>query len=249
MEAEELIKVDNVSKVYSLPSGRLLAIQDITFTVGPGETVAVLGASGCGKSTLLRLMAGLEQPTFGEVFFHGIPVRSPAAGLGLMFQEPRLFPWLTVRENVALGLPENLPKNEVTRKVDALLEMTYLEEFASAYPCQLSGGMAQRAALARVLATDPEVLFLDEPLSGLDIANRLYLQDVLLEIQRTENLSICLVTHDIDEAVYLADRILILTNRPGRIKDSISVPLPHPRNRLDGSLDPYRTRLLTCLVE
>lgn len=249
MAAEAILQVRNVSKIYPLPSGPLLAIEDLTLDINRGEIVVVMGASGCGKSTLLRIMAGLEPPTSGEVFFRGISVNRPLPGLGLMFQEPRLFPWLTVQDNVALGLSEDLPNHAVKEKVRELLAVTHLVEFAAVYPGQLSGGMAQRVALARVLATEPEVLFLDEPLSGLDIGNRLYLQDVLLTIQQAQNLSICLVTHDIDEAVYLADRILVLTSRPGRIKTSISVPLPRPRNRLDGSLEPYRRRLLAALVE
>lgn len=249
MAAEAILQVRNVSKIYPLPSGPLLAIEDLTLDINRGEIVVVMGASGCGKSTLLRIMAGLEPPTSGEVFFRGISVNRPLPGLGLMFQEPRLFPWLTVQDNVALGLSEDLPNHAVKEKVRELLAVTHLVEFAAVYPGQLSGGMAQRVALARVLATEPEVLFLDEPLSGLDIGNRLYLQDVLLTIQQAQNLSICLVTHDIDEAVYLADRILVLTSRPGRIKTSISVPLPRPRDRLDGSLEPYRRRLLAALVE
>lgn len=243
-----VLQFKQVQKVYSSSSGGLIAVDGVSFSVGVGEIVALMGASGCGKTTLLRLAAGLEHPTSGTILFCEEPVRGPGRGRGIMFQEPRLFPWLTVEQNVKLGLPEDMSHSEVKHTVRRLLQLVGVEGFGKAYPCQLSGGMAQRVALARVLAVNPQLLLLDEPFSGLDIAARLTLQDAVLSIARQRNLTICLVTHDLEEAVYLADTVYVLSPRPGRIVHSMEIPIPRPRSRVDGSLDPYRTQLTRWLL-
>jgi len=215
--------------------------------VAAGEMVALLGPSGCGKSTLLRLVAGLDKPTSGELRVGNELISGPSADRGLMFQDPNLFPWLTVRRNVQAGLVARGVLREKRGEVDEFLRLTGLEKFAEAYPHQLSGGMAQRAALARALVNHPKVLLLDEPLGALDAFTRMRMQDEVLRIWEARGTTMLLVTHDIDEAIYMADRIVLMSPRPGRIERVIEVELPRPRQRNDEAFLHLRAKILEML--
>lgn len=226
------LSITNVSKVWN-PHGPnpVPAVTNLTLDVALGEFVVLLGPSGCGKSSLLYIVAGLEDATSGTVKFDGLPVTQPSPERSLIFQEASLFPWLSVRENVGFGLSirGRLP-NERREKVDALLRMVGLGGAGDRRPDELSGGMRQRAALARALAMDPKVLLMDEPFAALDIQTRARMQDHLLQIWQASGASVLLVTHSIDEALALADRIVVFTARPGQIKAEITVDAPRPRD-------------------
>jgi sulfonate transport system ATP-binding protein len=211
--------------------------------VQQGEIVALVGPSGCGKSTLLRLIAGLETDFQGEVLVGATPVRGPSQAVGVVFQEPRLFPWLTVAHNIAFGLPGGKP----TPLVRETLEVVGLTDFANALPKQLSGGMAQRVALARALVTEPQVLLLDEPFSALDAFTRMRLQDHLLNAWERYRPTLLLVTHDLDEAVYLADRVVLLGERPAKVQLTREITIQRPRERGNLSLASVRAELLQAL--
>ena len=210
------------------PNG-YLALDGISLAVGEGEIVGVVGASGCGKSTLLRLLAGIERPTAGDAAFDGAPLAGPRNEIGVVFQEPRLMPWLSVEANVAFGL-RHLPAGERSARAAETLERVGLAHFAKSLPRELSGGMAQRVAIARALAARPKVLLLDEPFSALDAFTRLALQEHLLELWSYDRPTFVLVTHDIDEALALADRIVLMKGHPGRIHREFAVDLPRPRS-------------------
>lgn len=221
-------------------------IGGLDLEVAPGEIVAVVGPSGCGKSTLLRLVAGLDTRYSGEIRVADTLVCGPDPRVGMVFQEPRLFPWLSLARNVGFGLRE---RNGRTARdlVDATLDVVGLSAFANALPKQLSGGMAQRTALARALVTEPQVLLLDEPFSSLDAFTRMRLQDHLLAAWTRYRPTLVLVTHDLDEAVYLADRVILLTDRPARVADVLRVAPERPRDRRDPSLLGLRVALLEAL--
>jgi ABC-type nitrate/sulfonate/bicarbonate transport system ATPase subunit len=210
---------------------RTLALADVSFAVEAGELVSIIGPSGCGKSTLLRLFAGLETLDAGELLVGNDPIAGPSAERGLVFQDPNLFPWLTVRGNIQVGLVARGLLKAKRREVDDFMRIVGLEGFADAYPHHLSGGMTQRVALARALINHPRVLFMDEPLGALDTFTRMNLQDEVLRLWQLNRMTMLLVTHDIDEAIYMSDRILIMTPRPGRIDKTISVTLQRPRQR------------------
>ena len=210
---------------------RTLALADVSLVVEAGELVSIIGPSGCGKSTLLRLFAGLETLDAGELLIGNDPITGPSAERGLVFQDPNLFPWLTVRGNIQAGLVARGVLHTKKREVDDFMRLVGLEDFANAYPHHLSGGMAQRVALARALINHPRVLFLDEPLGALDAFTRMNLQDEVLRLWQMNRMTMLLVTHDIDEAIYMSDRIVIMTPRPGRIDKTISVNLQRPRQR------------------
>jgi sulfonate transport system ATP-binding protein len=226
--------------------GDLPVIGGLDLDVAPSEIVAVVGPSGCGKSTLLRLVAGLDTHYKGEIVVGDEKVCGPHPAVGLVFQEPRLFPWLDVERNVAFGLREKSDAR-VRELVAAALAAVELTEFAHALPKQLSGGMAQRVALARALVTEPQVLLLDEPFSSLDAFTRMRLQDHLLAAWTRYRPTLLLVTHDLDEAVYLADRVVLLGERPGRVVDVIPVVPPRARDRRDPVLAALRVALLEAL--
>jgi ABC-type nitrate/sulfonate/bicarbonate transport system ATPase subunit len=210
----------------------LQVLTDISITVEEGELFCLLGPSGCGKSTLLRIIAGLETPTKGHVQVYGRSVADAHDLLGMVFQEPTLLPWRTIEGNVSFGLEERgVPKEERKGKAREYLELVGLNGFEHHYPQQLSGGMKQRAALAAALANKPKVLLLDEPFGALDALTRLIMQQELLRILQKARLTVVLVTHSIDEAVFLADRIAIVSPRPGRIESTITVDIPRPRDR------------------
>ncbi|CAH0312287.1 ABC transporter ATP-binding protein [Roseomonas sp. CECT 9278] len=208
-----------------------LALQPTDLVVQPGEFVAILGPSGCGKSTLLRIVAGLDQPTAGSVTLDGAAVRDPGPDRGMVFQSYTLFPWLTVAQNIRFGLAERgVPEAEQRAIVERFIARTGLRGFENHWPRQLSGGMQQRCALARALANDPEILLLDEPFGALDHQTRELMQELLLEIWEADRKTVLFVTHDIDEAIFLANRVVVMSARPGRIKAEVPVALPHPRD-------------------
>ena len=227
-----LVSFDHVRKSWQ----QVTALQNFSLDIAAGELVALVGSSGCGKSTLLRMLVGLESATQGEIRIHGEPVTGVGKDRGIVFQEPRLFPWLNVIDNVMLGLADE-PLSRAAKRQRALemLARVQLTEFASALPAQLSGGMAQRVAIARGLVGRPQILMLDEPFGALDALTRHTLQQELLQIHRSAGITTLLVTHDVEEAVALADRVVVLSPRPGRIREVVSLELPHPRRREEAS--------------
>jgi ABC-type nitrate/sulfonate/bicarbonate transport system ATPase subunit len=242
------LRADGVGKTFTAPDGSaVVALDDATLAVAAGELVSLVGPSGCGKSTLLRLFAGLDSPTTGRLFVGNQPITGPSAERGLMFQDPNLFPWLTVRKNVAAGLVARGVYREKKHEVDEFIHLVGLEGFANSYPHHLSGGMAQRAALARALVNHPKVLLLDEPLGALDAFTRMRMQDEVLRIWQARATTMLLVTHDIDEAIYMSDRIVIMTPRPGRIERVIDVTLPRPRHRNADEFLRLRAHILELL--
>jgi ABC-type nitrate/sulfonate/bicarbonate transport system ATPase subunit len=228
------LRIEQVSKSFPAPDDpltRRLALSNISLSVAAGELVSLIGPSGCGKSTLLRLLAGLDSADTGELLIGSEPIAEPSAERGLVFQDPNLFPWLTVRHNIEAGLVARGVLREKREEVNQFMRLVGLESFANAYPHHLSGGMAQRVALARALINHPRVLLLDEPLGALDAFTRMRMQDEVLRLWEARRTTMLLVTHDIDEAIYMSDRILIMTPRPGRIERTISVSLNRPRQR------------------
>jgi ABC-type nitrate/sulfonate/bicarbonate transport system ATPase subunit len=228
------LRVSGVSRDFPKPDDeeiRTLALDDVSLSVEAGELVSLVGPSGCGKSTLLRLIAGLDSPNTGGVWIGADPIRGPSAERGLVFQDPNLFPWLTVRRNIETGLIARGVLQEKRHEVDEFMRLVGLEAFADAFPHHLSGGMAQRVALARALINHPRVLLLDEPLGALDAFTRMRMQDEVLRLWQARRTTMLLVTHDIDEAIYMSDRIVIMTPRPGRIERIIELDLERPRQR------------------
>jgi len=238
-----MLVLDRVGKIY--PNG-VRALEGVSLTVALGEIVAVVGGSGCGKSTLLRAVSGLDTPTQGQVVLDGQPITAPHGKIGIIFQEPRLLPWLTVAENVGFGL-DHLPRTEREVRVRAAVARVGLTEKANAWPRELSGGQAQRVAIARALVPRPEVLLLDEPFSALDAFTRTDLQDHLLDLWADFKPTLILVTHDVEEAIVLADRIMVVRPRPGRIFEEIVTDLPRPRDRQSAAFDFAKRRVLAAL--
>ena len=224
--------IDNVSRIF--PGARrrapTRALEPTNLTIPDNDFVTIVGPSGCGKSTLLRLIAGLDQPTTGRILLNGIPVSEPGPDRGMVFQSYTLFPWLTVADNIAFGLREKgTPAHRRTAIVREWLVRIDLVSFEHHYPKQLSGGMQQRTAIARALANDPAILLLDEPFGALDNQTRALMQELLLDIWERERKTVLFVTHDIEEAIFLASRVVVMTARPGRIKADVRIDLPHPR--------------------
>jgi ABC-type nitrate/sulfonate/bicarbonate transport system ATPase subunit len=249
LDTRSSLDIQAVSKSYRVDGKPREILRDIRFTVEPGEFVSVIGASGCGKSTLLRLIIGLDTDYDGDILLDGRSIDGPAADRGIVFQEPRLFPWLSVEQNIALGLDSSgASPAEVKCIVAEHIEIVRLNGFARAYPHQLSGGMAQRAAIARALVSRPKILLLDEPLGALDSQTRAYMQDELLDIWRREKITIVMVTHDIEEAVYLSDKIVVMEPEPGRVCGIVSIDAPHPRRRGTSKFSALKDRVLSVLV-
>lgn len=230
MEEKELIRVEHVSRTFTDREQDLEVLRDIDFSVKKGEFVCILGGSGCGKSTLLRTISGLDNGKEGRVVVDGEVVTKPAKSRGFVFQESRLFPWLSVEKNICFALDEGT-KEEKKKKVKDVISTVGLDGFEDALPKSLSGGMAQRANIARALVNEPSVLFLDEPFSALDAFTKIQLQNELIQIRDKKGTTMLMVTHDIDEAIYLADTILVMDKNPGCIKEMIKVELPRPRDR------------------
>lgn len=242
------LSIRSVSKTFLSPDGSPVKVLDnVTLSVDAGEMICLVGPSGCGKSTLLRMLAGLETPSQGQLLVGHDPIAGPSADRGLMFQDPNLFPWLTVRRNVQSGLVARGVLHQKRRDVEEFLRLVGLEGFADVYPHQLSGGMAQRVALARALVNHPRVLLLDEPLGALDAFTRMRMQDEVLRLWEARGTTMLLVTHDIDEAIYMSDRIIIMTPRPGRIERIIDVDLPRPRERNSPGFLALRSDILEML--
>ena len=241
------LRVREVSKSFPSPDDPLTgrqALSNISLSIAPGELVSLVGPSGCGKSTLLRLIAGLDTPDSGELLIGSDPISEPSAERGLVFQDPNLFPWLTVRRNIEAGLLARRVLREKRNEVGEFIRLVGLEAFADAYPHHLSGGMAQRVALARALINHPRVLLLDEPLGALDAFTRMRMQDEVLRLWENRRTTMLLVTHDIDEAIYMSDRIMIMTQRPGRIDREIDINLVRPRDRTSESFLRLRSEIL-----
>ncbi len=240
--------VRDVRRQFTAADGTTVtALDGLSLTVSAGEMVAMVGPSGCGKSTLLRLIAGLDAPTTGTLQVGAELIRGPSAERGLMFQDANLFPWLTVRGNIQAGLVARGVLRGRRHEVEEYLRLVGLEAFAGAYPHQLSGGMAQRAALARALVNHPKVLLLDEPLGALDQFTRMRMQDEVLRVWQARGTTMVLVTHDIDEAIYMSDRIALMTPRPGRIDRLLDVSLPRPRQRNHTKFLELRATILDLL--
>lgn len=232
-EASPLV-VRELTKSFPAPDdplSRRQVLDGVSFSLAAGELVSLIGPSGCGKSTLLRLIAGLDSADAGDLLIGLDPITAPNAERGLVFQDPNLFPWLTVRRNIQAGLVARGVLREKKHEVDEFLRLVGLEVFANVYPHHLSGGMAQRAALARALINHPKILLLDEPLGALDAFTRMRMQDEVLRLWQARRTTMLLVTHDIDEAIYMSDRIMIMAPRPGRIERTIRVDLTRPRQR------------------
>ena len=226
-----LIEVTGFELAYDTVDGAVIAVSDADLVVHPGEFVSIIGPSGCGKSTLLNAVAGFLKPTAGRVTVDGEPVKGPSADRGMVFQQYSLFPWKTVRENVEFGLKmRGMGKSERAVAARTLLGLAGLSAFEDHYPDRLSGGMKQRVGIVRALATGPKVLLLDEPFGALDAQTRVIMQQILTNLWQRLGISVLFVTHDIDEAIYLSDRIYVMTARPGCIKAEVTVPLPRPRD-------------------
>lgn len=238
---------ENVSKSFlrTDSDGLTHALTDINMTIEDGEFVCIVGPSGCGKSTLLRLIAGLIVPTTGSITLSGKKVEGTDSDRGMVFQKPTLFPWLTVGENV--GFSAKLKKQNNEKEVDRLLEKVGLMEFKNSYPHQLSGGMAQRVSLIRTMINKPNVFLLDEPLGALDAFTRMNMQDELIKLWQENKHIMIMVTHDVDEAIYLSNKVVIMEPRPGRIKKILEINLDYPRNRTSKEFTDYRNEILETL--
>ena len=241
------LDVERISHAFDIDGNVLPVLDDVNFSVKPGEFIALLGPSGCGKSTLLRLVAGLEAPRSGVLREDGDPVTGPFPSRVVVFQDPTLFPWRSVWNNVALGLEAQGILKSQRQRVDAALELVGLSQFRNAYPHQLSGGMAQRVALARALVNDPKILILDEPLGKLDSLTRITMQAEIVALWQRKGFTTLLVTHDVEEALFLANRVIVFSDRPARIKADIAVDRPYPRHRGDPKLAELRRNILGLL--
>src|ERR1700746_2241362 len=250
-EAEaSALSVTDLTKSFSAPDDpltRRIVLSNISLSIAPGELVSLIGPSGCGKSTLLRLIAGLDTPDSGGLLVGSDPINEPSAERGLVFQDPNLFPWLTVRHNIEAGLVARGVLREKRNEVDDFMRLVGLEAFGDAYPHHLSGGMAQRVALARALINHPKVLLLDEPLGALDAFTRMRMQDEVLRLWENRRTTMLLVTHDIDEAIYMSDCILVMTPAPGRIDRKIEIDLSAPRDRTSQPFLHLRSQILEHL--
>lgn len=241
------LEIVDVSHAFTLDGQSLPVLDRVNLSLAPGEFVAILGPSGSGKSTLLRLVAGLERPSEGQIHAGGAPVAGPDPSRVLMFQDPTLYPWRTVRANVALGLEARGELKRLGHRVDEALRLVGLDGFDMAYPHQISGGMAQRTALARALVNDPGLLILDEPLGKLDSLTRLQMQGELVRIWQDRGFTALLVTHDVEEALLMANRVVVVSDRPAAIRADLPVPLPYPRHRDDPEIVRLRREVLARL--
>ena len=247
-EAIEL-KLKDVSKSFSrVDSAEVTnAVTDVNVSMYNGEFVSLVGTSGCGKSTILRMIAGLIAPTTGEITINGDKITAPGPDIGMVFQKPTLFPWLTVEDNVAFSLKMQGKLKEGMEDVHRLINVIGLEKFKKDYPGQLSGGMAQRVALARAMISKPGILLMDEPLGALDAFTRMNMQNEILDMWQVNKQLVVMVTHDIDEAIHMSSRILVMEAHPGRIREEIKIDMDYPRNRSSSSFVEYRNHILDLL--
>ena len=225
-----LVELHNVGMVFGSGDDRVQAVQDVSLHVQPGEFVSLVGPSGCGKSSLLGVVAGFMKPTSGRATLNGVPIKAPGSERGVVFQQYSLFPWMSVRKNVEFGLRmSGVARSQREEMADSLLRLSGLSAFGDHYPDQLSGGMKQRIGIVRALATSPEVLLMDEPFGALDTQTRVVMQEILTQMWQQFRISVLFITHDIEESVFLSDRVYVMTARPGRIKAELKTPLPRPR--------------------
>lgn len=247
MSSPAKISINGITKTFALAKQAFTALEDVSLDIADNEFVTVVGPSGCGKSTLLNVLAGLEEPTAGQAIVDGSPVSGPSPERGVIFQQYALFPWLTVRKNVEFGLKTaRVPKAERHERAQHFIEMVGLQQFADALPKMLSGGMRQRCAIARAYAVNPSILLMDEPFGALDALTRVKLQEQLLDTWSKEQRTVMFITHDVDEAVFLANRVIVMAARPGRIYDVVDVDLPYPRSeefRLSSDFAALRNRV------
>jgi sulfonate transport system ATP-binding protein len=229
--SEKSVQIQSLNKTFIIDGRPLEVLANINLDISEGEVVSIVGASGCGKSTLLKIIVGLGNATEGQVLLKNKKVERPSINCGMVFQEPRLYPWLTVDRNILLGISRDIGKAEKKKTVKEHIDLVGLNGFENALPNQLSGGMQQRVSIARALVNRPEVLLLDEPFGALDALTRIDMQQEILRIWEAERVTVILVTHDIDEAIYLGDRVVVMSRRPGAIKKIVPVDLPRPRDR------------------
>ncbi|MCI8270582.1 MAG: ABC transporter ATP-binding protein [Lachnospiraceae bacterium] len=249
MEQKQIqLTIQNVSKKFRIDKGTLSVLEDISLEIEKGEFISIVGTSGCGKSTLLKMIIGLDPPTEGQIRIDGKEVVKPTIDCGMVFQEARLFPWLTVRENIEFGITRPVSGGEKERLIQQHIELVGLAGFEKALPKQLSGGMQQRVSIARALVNHPDILLLDEPFGALDALTRINMQNEVLKLWEHEKKTMVLVTHDIDEAVFLSDRIIVLSSRPGQIMDQIEVTLPRPRERSSDEFLKIRSKIFKYLM-
>jgi len=248
MAVDPRVRIDGIGKRYDGSNGPVQALDGVSFGVAAGEFVCIVGPSGCGKTTLFRIIAGLEEPSSGTVFLQGDPVSGPGPDLGLVFQEYHLFPWRTVAGNVGFGLEKRgVDESQRRQRVDHLVDLVGLDGFEDSYPKDLSGGMKQRVALARALAPDPSLLLMDEPFGAVDAQTKKMLQDELLDIWAETGKTILFVTHDVEEAVKLADRVVVMDKEPGRVREVVDMDIDRPRERSDEAFGSYYERLLDLI--
>lgn len=244
VETDPKISIESVSKRYAGTQGPIRALSEVSFTVQPEEFVCVVGPSGCGKTTLFRIIAGLEEASSGAIYLGDEPVDGPTTEMGVVFQEYLLFPWRTVRGNVAFGLEkQGVGKEEREQRIQEMIDLVGLSGFEDTYPKSLSGGMKQRVAIARSLAVDPDILLMDEPFGAVDAQTRERLHDEILEIWQETRKTILFVTHDVSEAVTLADRVVVMGTDPGHIREIVEVDLSRPRERTDDAFAEYEERI------
>jgi sulfonate transport system ATP-binding protein len=244
------LEIKNIKRTFSIQQSELEVLKDISLNVEDGEIISVVGGSGCGKSTLLKIIAGLDKATEGEICLDGKKIEKPdQKEIGIIFQEARLFPWSTVEKNIAFGLTDKLSREERKKKVQEHIELVGLQGFEKALPDQLSGGMKQRVSIARSLINRPRVLLLDEPFGALDAFTKINMQQEVLKIWQKEKMTLILVTHDIDEAIYLGDKVVVMSAKPGIVKKVIPIQMPRERDRTNDEFALYRKKVFDEFFE
>ena len=243
MAGENEVNIRHIRQDFPMPDGNLEVLRDINIDLKGGEFVSIVGSSGCGKSTLRRIIAGLDKPTGGEVLIGGEKVTGVSSRVGFLFQESRLLPWYSTEKNIAYGFPKGFDKVKKRERVESLIETVGLKGFEKALPAQLSGGMQKRVAIARTLAGNPDVLLLDEPFAALDAFTKMNMQEEILRIWKKHKITTLLVTHDIDEAIYLGERVVVMSPKPGIVKREIPIDLPEDHSRTSDEFDNYRREI------
>lgn len=239
----EGISIQHVNREFQIENDTLRVLDDVNLEIKAGDIVSIIGSSGCGKSTLLRLISGLDTPDNGQILIEGKKVERPSVNVGVLFQESRLLPWDNTEKNIAFGLPEKTPKEEKKKLVQEYMKLVGLEGFGKALPGQLSGGMQKRVAIARTLINKPHILLLDEPFGALDAFTKMNLQEEVVRLWREEGMTTVLVTHDIDEAIYMGNKVIIMSSKPGRVKKIIPIELREPRDRAGYDFEQMRLKV------